>query len=91
MTIEEAQAALQVIAAELLAIDDRLQVIVAQLPHHPQEEEMLEGTIPCDVATELRGAIEVTISDDIRSAFRRVERAARVTDEELRKNFRRLS
>jgi hypothetical protein len=26
---------------------------------------MLEGTIPCDVATELRGAIEVTITDDI--------------------------
>jgi hypothetical protein len=91
MTIEEAQAALQVIAAELLAIDDRLQAIVAQLPHSAEEEAMLEGEIPCDVATELRGAIEVTISDDIRSAFRRVERAARITDEELRKGFRRSS
>jgi len=87
MTVAEAQAALAEIAAE----EDRLQAIVATLPHHPQEEAMPEGTIPCDVATELRGTIEVAIADDIRPAIRRLERAARVTDEELRKGFRRSS
>jgi hypothetical protein len=89
VTVAEAQAALAEIAAEMLGVEDRLQAIVATLPHHPQEEAMLEGAIPCDVPTELRGTIEVTIEDDIRPAIRRIERAARATDDELRKNFRR--
>jgi hypothetical protein len=80
---------LHVDRAEALLAADRGQPPRLLRPALPSS--LLEGTIPCDVATELRGAIEVTISDDIRSAFRRIERAARVTDEELRKNFRRSS
>ena len=52
------------------------------LPVRPAQwcsgKAMLEGTIPCHMATELRRAIKVTIIGDIRPAFPRLERAARV-------------
>ena len=86
MRIEEAQAALQVIAAELLAIEDRLQAIAAELPQSPNRDAMLEGKIPYDVATDLLGTIEVVLADDIRPAFQRLERASTVSDEELRRD-----
>jgi hypothetical protein len=84
VTVEEAQGALRVIAGELLGIEDRLQSIAAQLPQSANRDAMLEGRIPYDVATDLLGTIEVVVADDIRPAFQRLERASRVTDEDLR-------
>jgi hypothetical protein len=87
VTVEVAQAALQVIAGELLAIEDRLQAIAAELPLSPNRDAMLEGRIPYDVATDLLGTIEVVVADDVRPAFQRLERASQITDEELRQGY----
>jgi hypothetical protein len=87
VTVEEAQVALQAIAGELLGIEDRLQAIAAQLPQSANRDAMQEGKIPYDVATDLLGTIEVVVVDDIRPAFRRLERASRVTDTDLRQGF----
>jgi len=87
VTVEEAQAALRVMAGELLGIEDRLQAIAAGLPESADRDAMLEGKIPYDVATDLLGTIEVVVADDIRPAFQRLERASRVTEEELRQGY----
>jgi hypothetical protein len=87
VTVEEAQAALQVIAGELLGIEDRLQAIAGQLPQSTNRDAMQEGKIPYDVATDLLGTIEVVVADDIRPAFQGLERASRINDKELKQEF----
>jgi hypothetical protein len=87
VNVEEAQVTLKVIAGELLEIEDRLQSVAAQLPESVNRDAMLEGRVPYDVATDLLGTIEVVLADDIRPAFQRLERASRVTDEDLRQGF----
>jgi hypothetical protein len=54
-------------------------------------EAILEGPIPPATWRPSCEGVEVTTADDIRPAIRGLERAARATDEELRKNFRRSS
>ena len=87
MTEGEAQAALAAVALELVAIADRLQRIHDELPESPSREAMLEHHIPRDVATEIYGAIEAVLVDEIRPAIEYLEAASRVTAEELRERF----
>jgi len=87
MTEGEAQAALAAVALELVAIADRLQTIHDALPTSPDREAMLEHRVPRDVATEISGAIEAVLVDEIRPAIEYLEAASRVTGEELRERF----
>ena len=87
MTEGEAQAALAGVALELVAIADRLQRIHDELPPSPNREAMLEHRVPRDVATEIYGAIEAVLVDEIRPAIEYLEAASRVTAEELRQRF----
>jgi hypothetical protein len=88
MTEGEAQAALAEIALELVAIQDRLQQIHDQLPESPNREAMWAHEIPSDVATEVYGAIEAVLVDEIGPAIEYLEAASRVTAEELRARIR---
>ena len=87
MTEAEAQAALAGVALELVAIADRLQRIHDELPSSPAREAMWVHEIPRDVATEIYGAIESVLVDEIRPAMEYLEAASRVTAEELRARF----
>jgi hypothetical protein len=89
MTEAEAQVALAEIALELVAITDRLQRIHDELPESPNREAMWAHEIPSDVATEIYGAIEAVLVDEIRPAIEYLEAALRVTDVELRERFER--
>jgi hypothetical protein len=48
---------------------------------------MLDGELPMTVSVDLRGAIECSLLDDLRPAVRRLERAARATQESLVEEF----
>ena len=88
MTTERgAQAALAEIALQLVAIEDRLTRIVDSLPVLPNQEDMLEHRVPYDVATKLAGMIQCVVADEIRPAIEYLERAAQVTDKDLRREF----
>ena len=88
MTEAEAQAALAEIALELVAITDRLQQIHDALPASRRRDAMLEHRVPRDVATELVGAIECVVADQLRPAIEYIEAASRMTAEELRERHR---
>jgi len=88
MTETEAQAALAEIALQLIAIEDRLQRIHDELPVSPGRESMWEHRRPYDVATDLYGAIECVVVDLLRPMIEQLERASRVTAEELGERFR---
>jgi hypothetical protein len=83
----EVQASLTQITLELVGISDRLARLPGELPDSPRREAMEEGEIPMDVATEVLGAVECTLEDDLRPAVQRLERAAHATDESLRRDF----
>ena len=87
MTEREAQAALSEIALQLVAIEDRLTRIAESLPVPPNQENMLEHRVPYDVATKLTGMIQCVVTDEIRPAIEYLEGAARVTAEDLRREF----
>jgi hypothetical protein len=89
MTEAQAQVALAQIALELVAITDRLQRIHDELPPSPDREAMWAHEIPRDVATELYGAIEAVLVDEVRPAIEYLEAGSRVTAEELRERFER--
>jgi hypothetical protein len=86
-TEREAQTALGEIALQLVAIEDRLTRLGDSLPAPPNQEDMLEHRVPYDVATELAGMIACVVSDEIRPAIEYLEKAARVTAEDLVREF----
>jgi hypothetical protein len=83
----EIQESLTHLTFELVGIVDRLARLPEALPDSPRREAMEEGEIPTDVATEVLGAVECTLEDDLRPAIQRLERAARATDASLRRDF----
>jgi len=83
----EVQESLTQITLDLVDIVDRLARLPEALPDSPRREAMEEGEIPRDVATEVLGAVECTLEDDLRPAVRRLERASRATDESLLQDF----
>jgi hypothetical protein len=88
LTPTEVQAALSAIALNLLGIEDRCQQLLASLPRSPDEDAMIEGRIPLDLPTELRATVECFMVDELRPAIESLERVARVSEEELRREFR---
>jgi hypothetical protein len=88
LTPAEVQAALAAMALDLLALEDRCRVILARLPRSPNEDAMIEGRIAWDLPTELRTTIECFLVDELRLAIASLERAAQVSEDELRREFR---
>jgi len=81
--IHSAQAALADIAADLAALQDRLAAIHRQLPVPPDQEAMLEGEIPPDVATEISGCIDCLNDDILLQALEMLRHSAAVTPHDL--------
>lgn len=84
---EEAQHAIREVALMLLRLLERLEEIAACLPRPPDMDAMLERRIPATLGVDLLGSIECVVDDDLRPAIRTLERAAKVTTEDLRREF----
>jgi hypothetical protein len=78
---------LSAIALDLLGVEDRCRGILARLPRSPNEDAMIEGKVAWDLPTELRTTIECVLEDQLRPAVEALERAARVSEKELRREF----
>jgi LPS O-antigen subunit length determinant protein (WzzB/FepE family) len=86
--VARAQAALGEIAFELLALQERLAAINRTLPVPPNQDDMLEGRIAPDLATEVSGRIEVIADDYLRQVIDSLQGAATVTAHDLMQDFR---
>jgi hypothetical protein len=84
-TPARAQAALSDAACQLLAVVDLLEQVHAGLPPPADIEDRLEGFKAYDVTTDILGAIECVLADDLRPAIGSLLRSATVTDEELQR------
>ncbi|HXO20964.1 MAG TPA: hypothetical protein VOA87_13700 [Thermoanaerobaculia bacterium] len=86
---EQTQFAVREIALLLLRILERLEEIADDLPQPPDPEmdAMLEGSIPMSLAVDLRGSLEVAADDCLRPAIKTLEEAAKVTPDDLRREF----
>ncbi|HVT15169.1 MAG TPA: hypothetical protein VHQ90_03170 [Thermoanaerobaculia bacterium] len=83
----EAQITVGVIARSLRAYVNLLEGVHAALPPEPKNiERILEGYLPYKVSVEVRAALEISCKD-LRDAADRLERAARMTRRELRREF----
>ncbi len=87
MEVGEAQRILGGIVEEMRRLDGRLEDLEAALETSPQEERMLEGLIPPDAATEVRGAISYCRDEQLRQLIDFLGAASQVTDESLRHDF----
>ena len=88
MTPAEVQVALAAITLDLLALEDQCREILARLPRSANEEAMFMGEIAWDLPTELLTTIECLMEDQLRPAVESLERAARVSKVELRREVR---
>jgi len=79
--LQGAQEACGAAVLELKAVGERLSAAVAAVPEPP--DEVLDGTAPRTVAAEVRGAVECFVNDDLLETVAHLEKAARVTAEEL--------
>jgi len=73
----------------LQRFDHRLRLLAEALPRAENEDEMHEEEAPKDVATELAGTIRYVLLEHVRPAIEYLAEASRVTDEDLRRQFRR--
>jgi hypothetical protein len=76
VTPAEAQVELRAVADQLLAVEDRLRAVWEAVPRSPDEDEMFEGRIPWDLATEVRTVVEC-VGEDLRRVVASLERASR--------------
>ena len=53
----------------------------------PNQENMLEHRVPYNVPTKLAGMIQCVVADEIRPAIEYLEATARVTAEDLMREF----
>ncbi len=83
MTPAEAQAELRTIAEELLAVEDGLRRVWEAVPRSPDEDAMFEGRKAWDPATEIRTVVEC-VGEELRRVVESLERASRVTEQDLR-------
>ena len=79
--LQGAQEACAAAVRDLRAVGERLSAAIAGVPEPP--DEVLDGTAPRTVAAEVRGAVECFVNDDLLEAVAHLEKAARVTAEEL--------
>ncbi len=87
MTEIKAQKDLLEIVLEYQRLDQRLYVLAEQLPRPANQDVMLEGKIPSDVATEIFGTIEFIRSTELKAAIEGLEAAAKITGEDLERRF----
>jgi hypothetical protein len=83
-----AQGALAQIAFELLVIQERMEAINRGLPVPPNQDDMLEGRIAPDLATEVSGRIECIAEDYLRQIIGALQGAAYLTARDLERDFR---
>ena len=83
----KAQRELLEITIELQRLDQRLHELAAGLPRPAEQEPMLEGEIPCDVATEVYGSITFGQSTQLRPLIANLGDASKVTHDDLRARF----
>jgi hypothetical protein len=86
--VARAQAALGELVFELLAIQERLVSINRGLPVPPNQDDMLEGRIAPDLATEVSGRIECISEDSLRVVIEALQGAACLTAHELDRAWR---
>ena len=73
----------------LQRFDHRLRALAEALPRAENEDEMHDEEAPKDVATELAGTIQYVLVEHVRPAIEYLAEASRLTDEDLRRRFRR--
>ncbi len=83
----KAQRELLEVAIELQRLDQRLHEVATALPRPARQDEMFEGDLPADVATELRGVIAFGQGDRLRPLIASLSAASRLTDDDLRTIF----
>ncbi len=83
----EAQRELLELTIELQRLDHRLHELAAGLPRPAEQDRMLEGDIPGDVATELYGAITFGQGTQLRPLIANLGDASKVTHDDLRARF----
>jgi len=88
LTPAEAQAALGVVALQLLAAVDRLRQVYERLPPPPDLADRQEGRKPYDVATDVLATIECVMADNLQPAVESLRRCAQVTAAELERDYR---
>jgi hypothetical protein len=86
--VAQAQASLQGIAFDLLALQERLTEIHRTLPVPADLEDMLEDVVCPDLATEVAGCVECIRDDYLRQVIEALELASRVTSHDLMRDFR---
>lgn len=79
MTPAEAQAELRAVADQLLAVEDRLRAVWEGVPRSAGEDDMFEGRMAWDLATEIRTVVEC-VGEDLRRVVESLERASRTTE-----------
>lgn len=84
---EEAQHLVANLARRLEEIRTLLVEIRDGLPRSPEEDRMLEGEIPSDLATELYGTIECVLEDDLQPAIEELLKASQLTAADLARVF----
>ena len=89
MRVSEAQAMTLENVIVLQRFDHRLRALAEALPRSENEDQMLEEEAPKDVVTELAGTIRYVLQEHVRPAIEYLAEASRVTDEDLRRQFRR--
>ncbi|MCP4655543.1 MAG: hypothetical protein GY856_09010 [bacterium] len=87
MTEIEAQKALLEIVLDLQRLDQGLYTLAQQLYRPENQDEMLEGKIPSDVATEIFGTIDFIRSTDLKAAIEGLQAVTKITAEELERRF----
>ncbi len=75
-------------AFELLALQERLAAIDRSLPVPSNQDDMLEGRIAPDLATEVSGRIECIADDSLRVVIEALQEAACLTVHDLVRDFR---
>jgi hypothetical protein len=87
-TPARAQAQLADEANALRAIADRLSDVHGWLPPPPDLADRQEGRLPYEVTTDVLATIECVLEDNLRPAIESLQRSARVTDAQLRRQWR---
>ncbi|MCP4656881.1 MAG: hypothetical protein GY856_15835 [bacterium] len=83
----EAQRELLEIALDFRRLDHRLYTLAEQLPKPENQDDMFEGNIPSDVATEIYGAIDFIRSAQLGIVIEGLEAAAKITAADLDRRF----
>ena len=87
MEVTEAQIELLEIVLEVRRADQRLHLLAQRLPRPENQDEMFEGKIPSDVASEIYGAIDFIRATELKNAIDGLEAATKITAEELKQRF----